>query len=295
MYWIEQLMLAAFFLCTVISAFLVYRAFTTEFRSMARTKIQKILEERRKHVIEKSQDSRLEKILQELGNPLGLNAIRFQVLRFGFFLFLVIHYVVYPYLMHRQVSYFSLAVIFLAVLMTSPEIRFSVTNVLLSRIKSYRMSQMNSELFLLYDMIQAELSNLGDQEVNTYSLLMDMQAYFSYIRRPLSKMILRWKSSASIAAKEFYTAIPTPEARLLTDILVKMDRTKCMDALVLIQGLQESFTDAYVENMKRKKEALDLVLNIPVFGSQWIIFGNLLIVMYLMISDLIDFTNLPMS
>lgn len=294
---IAVIMLAVFFILTVFSAYLVYRSFTSaEIREQTRTRIQVILNERRQKILDESRKSKLEMMLQKAGNPLGLNAIRFRIIQNGFIGFLIIYYVIVPFIETGEFSMTAIAMTFLVYLLTSEHLRFSITSLLLSRIIKFRVANMNSELFMLYDMIQSELSNLNDhQEINTYSLLMDMQGYFNYIDRPLNKMLLKWKSGPSAAAEEFYTSLPTSEARALAEVLVKMDQTRCQDALHLIEGLAETFTEGYVENMKRKKEALDLILNIPVFGTQWLIFANLLIVMYLMISDLIDYANMPLG
>ncbi|HEY0826699.1 MAG TPA: hypothetical protein VGE40_01270 [Bacilli bacterium] len=292
----ETAILWGYFLLTVWAAFLTVRLSTTkEVRNQTRERIKQEINHNKNKWVQSSQKSELEEMIVQAGRPFDLSAIKFQFFRYGLLLLLTFYYVLLPWL-NGQINTTTLAVLVGLFLVTSPVFRFSVTHHLFRRLQLLRLTRMNSELFMLYDMVQSELSNLrDDQEINAYNLLYDMQSYFVYVDKPLAKMLSLWKQNKEKTAEEFHRMMPTGEARALVDILIRMDQTSCKEALVLVKGLAESFTTAYVENQRRKKDVIDHLLNIPTFGTQLLIIANVVVVVLLEVSDLIDFTNLPGS
>lgn len=289
---IKTILIALYSILIIISVYLtLHFSVNQDIRQKVRTRIQKQIQETKNKIIESSEKSGLQVMLSQAGSP--ITALHFQLIRYGVILFLTFYYVIIPWLQGDAFSYHRALIFFLLFWATSPAFQFSLTNVVLRRLQILRLSRMNSELFMLYDMIQSELSTLGDQEVNAYNLLMDLHSYFVYIDQPLSKLLSLWKRDRVKAAEEFQRLMPTPEARALIDLIIRMDQTSCKEALFLIEGLAETFATAYSENQKRKKEAFDHILNIPAFGTHLLIIANVLIVIFLEISNLIEFTNLP--
>ncbi|WP_202078158.1 hypothetical protein [Caldalkalibacillus salinus] len=278
----------------LVATLKMYQFLTTETeRKRYRTKIQRVVDERKYEMIKKAEQTSLEKKLKRAGVPSIINAFRFQVCRWTVISTLCVYYVILPSIDQHSVPMSSLLGVVTLLILSSPSLRFSLTNYLLDQLRLFRERKKHQELFTLFDMLQAELTSLTEgQEINVYNLIRESVPYFQYINHALLKFLYTWKYDPRLAKTQFSTEVGGEDAETLSNILYKIDDTSKEDAIQILKGASKVFSVSYFEGGNRKKEKRFILIDTFFFCVNLLTIAWLLLMIVTMFTDLLETTNL---
>lgn len=284
---------SCFFLLVLYAAYFMYEEITTQTeRKRFRTRIQRELYKRKARLVLKSEETTLAVKLKNAGNPLGITAFRYQFLRWSVLLTLLIYYIAVPFVATFQVNLLVIALLFALFLFSSPHLRFSLPHYVLDQLIILRNKKKQQELFTLFDMLQAELTSLSeDQEINVFNLIRECVQYFDYIDTALIKFLHVWKYSPQSAKNTLAAEIGGEDAETLSNILFKIDETSKEQAIQILQGASQIFAATYFEGGNRKKEKRFVLLDAFFFSVNLLIIAWLLLIVVSMFTHLLDSTN----
>ncbi|MBU8732496.1 hypothetical protein KM915_20830 [Cytobacillus oceanisediminis] len=271
-----------------MGTYYLYKSLTSaEERKVYRTKIIKQYEDKKKQIVEKNSESAFQKRLKETG--INLSAVRFQIYRWTFlvitFLYYVFNIILYPEQYDRSILIIPL---FFFVL-TEPRLSFSLANIIVSELIKRKRKKRILELFTLFDILKADLNSLADeQEVNVYSILKESLPLFEQITGSVSRFLSLWKTSPDDAKNVFYQEIGGESAKVLGDVLYKLDQTSKKEALSIIESESSIFSYAYYEKeiqsgIKRKNGFFLLFSANILLIIAWLIF-----IVFTMFNDTIN-------
>jgi hypothetical protein len=216
----------------------------------------------------------LDYTLQGAGSPLGLNAFRFQMIRFTFSISFFLYYFIIPLALNHKFVLWSLAVTILFIIITSPKLPFSAFTFIMKKLSEIYKIRKNNEIFQLHDLLISEIELMETHQVNMYHVLKRLYKSFEHIQPELQELLQpsNWKENPTPALEKFANRIDTTEAHMLVNILSKFDQHT--DREVAISSLESNsklFGTKQIENYRmRRKLANDLAL-IPIFATHMLI------------------------
>lgn len=283
-----------YLLIVCISSYLAFILVTTENeRKRYRTKIQRELSQQKNRIKENAEESNFAKKLKEAGSPFQVTAFRYQLFRWGFIAAIFSYYVVNPIIQRSEFNSLVLALVIAITLITSPGFNFSLTNYLLQQLTLLRNKRKQTELFTLFDMLQAELTSLNqEQEINVYNLLKECIPYFEYIDTAIMKYLHLWKHNPQKAKEQLSLEIGGEDAEALSNILYKIDETSKEHAIEILKGASQIFSASYFEGGNRKKEKKNMMVHAFFFSVNLLTIVWLLVMIVSMFTDLLNVTNI---
>lgn len=284
-----------YFVTVIFSCYVAYITVTTQTeRKRYRTKIQQEVSNQREKIITKSENSPISSTFNAAGNPLKLTFLRFQIIRWGLILTLIVYYIVLPFIQTNEINMMVITAIFSLAFFTSPGLpKGSVSLFILNELIKMRSKKKQMELFTLFDMLQAELNSLNnEQEINVYNLLKDCIPYFDYIDTAIIKYLHLWKHDPQRAKEVLAEEIGGEDAETLSNILFKIDDTTKEHAIEILSGASKIFSASYFEGGNRKNEKKNVFVNTLFFGVNLLIIVWLIVMVVSMFSELLEGTNI---
>ena len=269
------------------SGWLVYSGLTNRYEKLHhRLRFKQSLLERKERFVLFSKESRLETMLKQAGYPLGLTALKFNVIHMGLFAFLLLNYLIFPYLSKGTVSMGTLIVLFLLFIATVPFFPYAVIYFLLKRLIDYKNAKRNAELFVLYDLLMTEIQMMETSRINAYNLIRDLRPYFTEIEDSLNHLLSEWNKDAGhvAALDEFAKDMNTSEAEALVTVLKTFDENSRKTILESLHGMQEVFANAQIENYRRRRKLFIDLARIPIKSAHFLIILNFVVVIVYMVS-----------
>lgn len=243
---IEYLLFAA--LISLGAYYLYKELISKEERQVYRAKLLKQINQKKNVVLRKNKESPFQQRLKATGYE-SFSALRYQMVRWFFVLVIVVYYVIIPMSQTNQFDRSLLAIPFLLIVLTEPRFDFSLINKGIKFLINRKQRQKQVELFTLFDMLKAELTSLKDnQEINIYSILKESLPMFEHIGGTISRFLSLWKSSPGVAKDVFFQEVGGESAKVLGDILFKLDNTSKGEALKIIESESSVFSFSYYEN-----------------------------------------------
>lgn len=236
------------FLFLAIGAYYIYNMITTiEERKVYRAKLLKQLKDTKNDFIKKNEESKVQKILKEAGIP--LTATRFTIYRIILIIFMFCYIPFYSIFLNGEINFYSLFIPVIFILITEPKIKFSPISLLFNFFIKNKKKQKILELFTLFDILKAELSTLSyNQEINIYTVLKDSLPLLEHIQGTMSRFLSLWKTNPEMATHVFYKEIPSESAKILGEILYKLDKASKKEALQIIEAEAKFFSFSYFES-----------------------------------------------
>lgn len=267
-----------YLLLVLSAAFLVYRGLSTpEERERHRMKLQKQIIEQQKKFVKVANTSELDKRLKAAGNPLGLTAARYEVIRVVFLVLIVIYYCLIP-LIKGTLSNSMLLIPAIAFYTTMTTTKYAPASMVLNYLINTANRKRVIELFNMFDMLKSELTSLSpNQQVNVYGILKDSVSMFDYINVPVNKFLSLWKADPLQAKEVFSSMIGGESSEAIGDILYRLDKTSKEDALKIIEAESEVFSYQYYEQQlqnsgKRKTAAFTFYALSSVMVIIWLLY-----------------------
>lgn len=236
-----------YLLLIILSSYYCFQLLTTvNERKFYRTKIQRQIAEQRQQILAKNLGSSFQIKLEKAGLTF-LNAFRYQALRFSLILFLITYYVLFPIMEGNNIQ-LPLMLILIFYILTEPKFKFSIINVVLNFLIHRKQREKRIEMFTLFDILKAELNSISDgQEVNMYNTIKDITPMFKHISGTLSKFLALWKRHPQKARDVFVEEIGGESARVLGDILYKLDSVSKSEGLRILETESNVFSYQYFQ------------------------------------------------
>lgn len=233
----------------------------------------------------------LENLLQNAGYPLGLNCIRFMILRYSIFLLFIFLILSNWLLLGNSLLFNYLIIAILFFVSTSPLLATSPLTLLLHRLEHNRLQEKNKELFSLFSMIENDFILHNDGSTTMYSLLLKLQPYYTLIKPSLGKAILHWRDGPDVAFDAFAKDIGTNEAKDLANILVSVEATSPKEALDILQSRREIFLTMRHEAYRRSQKNRGVRDYIITFAAATFAVMNIIILFYQEYRELMKFVS----
>jgi hypothetical protein len=237
---------------------------------------------------EKASNGKNEDLFKEAGYPLGINGLRWEIIKWVLLSFVILNYIFYPILTTGDFSLIAVVLIIVGMLMTMPTFPYSITRFVLNRLIDYKKAKRNSELFSLYDMLISEIQMMQNTRINSYSLLRTLKPYFKELDAPLTRLLTGWTNDEGPekALDVFAKEIGTNEAKSLANVLKKFDENKRETILQSLQGMEDMFITSQIENYRRRRKLYVDLANLPIKAAHWLILLNFIVVIVTMVSNL---------
>jgi len=280
---------------SVGAGILLYNSLSTPTEKIQnRLRLRRGFTEKKDKTLETIADSSLEKTLKDAGNPLNLNALKFHILRWSLTIALILNYYLVPYFLQSGFNKTSILAILLFFILTMPEMKYSAVRIGLNKIIEYRKAKLNSEIFILHDLLVGEIEMMSQTRVNTYNILRQMTPYFSFIQPQMNRLITNWgEKGPDLALDDFAKELNTPEAVSLVSVLKTLDYNDRIKALKALKGMGDLFIRKQIENHRRKKKMIVDLFSIPINSAVFIIMLNFLVlIVYMVIGTLGDGSSL---
>lgn len=281
----------------VTSGVLVYSGLATKLeRRHLRLRLKEGWDDSKRNFVDQAKSSPLEQLLIMARYPLGLNALRVNILYIGLLLLVIMNYGLTPLLLIGEVKGWPILISVITVIILYPGLPFSPVRMLLNQLIEYRKAKRNAELFSLYDMLVSEIEMMRNTRINVYSLIRTLLPYFVEIKPQLTKMLSEW-SSSSVGPYEaingFAESINTSEAKSLATVLKTFDENSRDTLLTSLRGMEDIFITSQIENSRRKRKMFVDVLSIPVKSANFLIMLNFVFVIVVMTMKMMEGTSLP--
>lgn len=283
---------------SVVSGYLVYNGLSTKLeRRHLRLRINKNINESRKQFVNQAKSSQVETLLMEAKYPLGLNAIRLNIIFLCLFFLVLMNYGVIAFVFKgfMQTGPMFIGTIVLVVLY--PGQPLSPVRFALNRAIEYRKSKRTAELFSLYDMLVSEIEMMRSTRVNVYSLLRTLLPYFKELNPLLAKMLSDWTTSTvgpEKAIDEFAKIIDTSEAKSLATVLRTFDENNRETLLESLRGMEDMFITSQIENSRRKRKLFIDTIGMPVKLANFLVALNFVVVIIMMVMAIMGNSSLNM-
>lgn len=247
------------------------------------------------HAKEAAAPKELENILKNAGNPLGLNAFRYQMFRYVISFSLLIYYFIIPLVFQHEFVVWAIVIPIFLLLLTSPKLPFSAFSFIIRKITEIYKSRKNNEIFQLHDLLISEFELMDSHQVNMYHVLKRLYRNFDHIQPELQELLQpsNWKDDPTPFLEQFAERINTTEAHMLVNILSKFDQhTNREIAISSLESNSKLFGTSQIENYRmRKKLTNDLAL-IPIFITHMLIMGCFIGVIIVLAMNAFNQSNL---
>lgn len=278
-------------LIALLAGYLVYSGLSNRLEKQHyQFRIRQAVNGRKEEFKKKASTSKTEMLLKEAGYPLGINGLRYELIKWGTLIFLLLNYLFYPYLTTGDFNPLIILGILFGTIFFNPNFAYSLTRFILKRLISYKQTKRNSELFSLYDMLISELQMMQTTRVNAYSLIRTLKPYFKEIEGPLNLLLVNWTSDAGpeYALDVFAEDIGSNEAKSLANVLKKFDENRRETLLQSLKGMEDMFITSQIENYRRKRKLYVDLANLPIKAAHWLVILNFIVVVVYMVSFLLQ-------
>jgi hypothetical protein len=230
----------------------------------------------------------LEKQFVIAGFPLGLNAKKFQILRYVIFA-CAFGYGIYRNMTNPELEMMSklmgLAVpIILLLVITNPQKRSMKFVFKLYQDRNEYLK--NQELFMLYSMVTDELKESKDQTVNILDLLRKLRQYTPRIRSSINKGLRQPKLGINAVMDIVGKDIGTEEAIEVCKIIAGLNHVEQQNLHELIANRESSYIATLRGNRQKRRIRLGTFVNIIVFIPLFIYMLDILFVVMQMITTM---------
>jgi hypothetical protein len=281
-----------------VSGTLVYFGLATKLeRRHFRLRVKEGWEEGKQELISKTTSSNLELFLKRAQYPLGITALKFNIIFLSLFVFLFLNYIFVPVIFTGIIQLMPFLTGLVILIFLHPSIPFSPTGFLLNRLIEYRQAKKNTELFSLYDMLVSEIEMMKTTRVNIYSLLRSFHPYFKDINKEMATMLSNWSSSTSgpsRAIESFAEAIGTNEAKNLATVLQTFDDNSRESLIESLRGMEDLFITSQIENNRRKHKMFLDIISMPVSIANFLILLNFVMVIIIMVMAIMGDSSLQL-
>ncbi len=280
----------------VMAGYLVYAGLSTNLeRRHFRLRMKNGWGEGKKGFIEKSKTSKVEQLLYKARFPLGITAVKVQLIFLSGLVLLIVNYLVAPYILtgYTKPFFFITGVIILGILY--PGHSLSPVRFALNRLIEYRQAKKNAELFSLYDMLVSEIEMMINSRSNIYSILLSLTPYFTELKPELTRLLSDWTTSSNgpvEGVERFAESIGSPEARSLATVLITFDENDRKTLLNSLKGMEELFITSQIENTRRKRKMFLDLLNMPVQITVYLVSLNFIVIIIMMALGIMGDTSL---
>lgn len=237
----------------------------------------------------------LDIVLREAGSPLGLNAFRYQMIRYGISFSFLFYYFIVPLLIQQNIIFWVIGLFIFFLILTSTRFQYSAFSLLIKKLTVIYKSRKNNEIFQLHDLLISEIELIENRQVNTFHILKRLYKNFDHIQPELQALLepSNWREDPTPALERFADQINTPEAHMLINILAKFD--KHTDRKVAVSSLESNsklFATKQIENYRmRRKLENDLAL-IPIFITHMLIIAIFIGVIVVLAMQAINQSNI---
>ncbi|MDX1805857.1 MAG: hypothetical protein R3267_02370 [Paenisporosarcina sp.] len=275
---------------SVVSGYLVYSGLSSKLeRRHLRLRLKDNWQDSKKGFVSQAELSKTEQILREARYPLGLTALRLQLISFGIFALIVFNYGIAAFIVKGDIKVVPILVGIALLFLLNPGIKFTPARFMLVKLIEYRRAKRNAELFSLYDMLVSEIEMMRSTRVNVYSLLRTLLPYFKELNPLLTKMLGEWTSSAIgpyEAVERFSDEVGTNEAKSLATVLRTFDESNRETLLTSLRGMEDMFITSQIENNRRKRKLFIDLIAMPVKAANFLILLNFIIVIIMMVMSI---------
>lgn len=285
--WLPIIVYSIAVIGAIASGYLVYSGLSSRYEKMHhRLRVRESLLSKKEQFVTYSNNSQFEEMLRLAGYPLGINALRYNIIHLCLFAFLLLNYIVAPYVSSGTFSTTALIIIVLLFLMTTPAFPYAIVYYLLKRLGEYQKAKRNAELFVLYDLLISEIQMMNTSRINAYNLLRGLRPYFTQIEGSLNRLITNWTKDAGHikALDDFAAEMGTTEAEALVTVLKTFDENARSTILTSLKGMEEVFANAQIENYRRRRKLFIDLARIPIKTGHFLIILNFVVIIVYMVS-----------
>lgn len=278
-----------------LAGYLIYSGLASRIeKQQLRIRFKVAVDGRNEKHKEKVNNSKSEKLFKEAGYPLGINGIKWELIKNGLWALAILNYVFFPIITTGDFSIIVLILVMIGMIMLLPTFRFSLTRFILNRLIDYKKAKRNAELFSLYDMLISEIQMMQNTRINSYSIIRTLKPYLKEIDGPLSRLLAGWTSDVGPekALDAFAKEIDTNEAKSLANVLKKFDENKKETILQSLKGMEDMFITSQIENYRRRRKLYVDIANLPIKAAHGLIILNFVVVVVFMVSNIMKGAHL---
>ena len=269
--------------------YLMYRFATTEFeRKVHRSKLIQGFYSKRKSIEKKHTESKFQKSLNEASIKY-ISSLQYQIFRSGIGFILAMNYLVWPFLSSGSFDTVGALILIAYIGLTDPYFKFSLTNIVIEKIKTNRQQKKMIEVFELFDLLKSDLYSLQkNQPINIYNILKDNADNFDFIKVSIIKMLNVWKTSPEKSKEILFQDVGGDSTKALGEIIFKLDHLSKDNAINLMQQEQGSFSTQYYEVIKRIAQTRKSQIYMFGFISIFSVLIWLMVYFYLSVQDVMN-------
>jgi hypothetical protein len=288
----ELIFYSLFLIQMFVAAWLIYRngQEAGETRRMRNTFRQQ-WQNSKQSVQLRYQDEELERLFERAGRPLGLNGVRFKLIRDAVLssqlVIALLEWVVLG-------GSFPLGKVLLIglVWVGANTSRGMLVTKLMEFVCEMRNAQKNRDVFILYSLLLNEYAISGERANNLYSILSKFRGYFPLLKAAFDKFLLYYRKSPAAALEAFAREVGTSLGQELADVLLDVDRLDPQEAYEAMQTRYEHFNTLRMEENKRKMKDRGLIGYFITFTPTLSIVANFGYVYYLEYKELMQYLQM---
>lgn len=278
----------------IIAGYLVYDGLMNRYEKIqSRLRFKRKLTKGTQQLVTVLNESSVNDWLKKAGNPLGLNGFIYSVTLAVLVICLTIYYVVFPFILSGEISFYTIAGILTLVIMMLPLMPFSLFTFAMQRLIDYKNSKKNAEVYMLYDLLISELEMMNNTRISTYSVIRNLQPYFTVIYPALSHLLSQWTTNEgpNVALDNFAIEIGTEEAKSLVTVLKNMDQVDRNTALDSLKGMNQMFVKSAIESYRTRRKVVVDIFSMPIKFTHLLITLNFLILVITMVMVVLNSTH----
>lgn len=261
-----------------IASYLMYSGLTTEEDTIiGKLQFKQSMGSIRKTFTEGMEESELEKKLNKAGNPLGLTATKYVLVYYGILFITAFAYILTPVMKGNGLNIYAILALVVLIVGLNPDIKFSGFNYGLSKLMEMQQIKLQSEVFMLYDLILGEVRMMQYGRVNTFSIIRQLVPEFKLLRPSLSLLLINWnRDGQDVALNAWAEQVGVKEASSLASVLKELDNNDINVALNALESQQKMFLTQNIETFRSRIKIKADVSNLPIKLTFGLIMANFL-------------------
>jgi hypothetical protein len=229
-------------------------------------------------------------LFQEAGLSSYVNSTRFNILRYGLVIIVMLLSVVGSQVGIEIISRSWVFIIFALVAITVPAKYFPL-HYLIGFIRKQHVREKGNEVYSLYNQLKAEFQSNNDRVSNMYNLFLSYRKYFKIIRPAIEKTLTKWRISPDLAWNTFAIEVGTEEAENLAILMKEIEGSSVENACILLEQKRDEFANANYNTFKDYLKDREFIIFVIVYICALSIFGNLIVAHFLQYQEIITFMN----